>query len=93
MAYKCETCRYLAERALPTCRQSGHRLVQLKVKKRTFVCDKCKKRTTVLNQRLPTNPCERCRNWAWKPEDRMQHANVPAEETMLPRGQEHGRHI
>ena len=91
-AYKCHQCGYLAERALPTCREQGHSLTALPLTKRWFSCTACKSHVSVLNKRFPDAPCRKCGGMAWKEAGMKRDSSAPAPSSeFLPRGEEVGK--
>ena len=93
IAYKCHTCDYFAEKARRECRELGHNIASMKVKKRFYCCSKCKEHVSVLNRKLPDGPCKKCGSVdSWK-EAGLKRSNAApsASAEFMPRGEELGK--
>ena len=91
-AYKCHQCGYFAEKARRECRELGHQLQGVKVKKRFFSCRRCKEHTSALNRRLPDGACRKCGSTDWKEAGlKRSTAAPPPSAEFLPRGEEVGK--
>lgn len=88
-AVSCKICNYTAFSQSDLCKQSGHRIKVLQVKKRFFECKKCHKRTISLDK-YPNKPCANCGESSWMRTGMMKEKTGPKleSEKLLIRGVE-----
>ena len=64
-AVTCSICNYTSYKASELCREKGHKVKVINVKKRFFKCADCKNRTQSLD-RLPKESCSKCGGSRWE---------------------------
>ena len=86
----CSACNYTSYIQSELCRNMGHNVSRLVVKKRFFECKKCKNRTTSLGNKYPKKACEKCGESSWERTGMMKEKNglILESEKLLIRGQE-----
>ena len=96
-AWRCLECKHFHQQPLESCRQKHNHQLQLTsdVTKRFFECGKCRNHISVLNERLPSKPCDKCgagSGWKEAGMRRTSKASTAADE-FLARGVEHGKFL
>jgi minichromosome maintenance protein 10 len=88
-AVTCKACNYTDYKQSGLCRDKGHRIKLIKVKKRFFECKRCKNRTTALD-RYPKMSCANCGESAWARVGMMRERKGPTldSEKLVIRGAE-----
>lgn len=89
----CKTCKYTHFKPLDTCVSENHVFQWHDAVKRFFKCP-CGNRTMALD-RLPKKSCSTCGLFKWERDGMLKEKRGPkiGSETLLPRGEEHGRFI
>ena len=86
----CSACNYTSFSQSEYCRNMGHNVKRLTVKKRFFECKKCKNRTITLGNKYPKMSCNKCGESSWERVGMMREKKGPMldSEMLLIRGQE-----
>ena len=86
----CSACNYTSYIQSELCRNMGHNVSRLVVKKRFFECKQCKNRTISLGNKYPKKACEKCGESSWERTGMMKEKKGPLleSEKLLIRGQE-----
>ncbi|KAM4039180.1 protein MCM10 homolog [Anomaloglossus baeobatrachus] len=89
----CKTCKYTHYKPLDTCVSENHDFHWHDAVKRFFKCP-CGNRTIALD-RLPKKPCSTCGQFKWERDGMLKEKRGPkiGGETLLPRGEEHGKFL
>ena len=86
----CSACNYTSYTQSELCRNMGHNVKRITVKKRFFECKNCKNRTITLGNKYPKKSCDKCAGSSWERVGMMRERKGPAldSEKLLIRGQE-----